>query len=346
MKISTIRGIVACALIVGLTIVGLVINAGTGTASAWGIGAISAICPLGALESFLGAKNVGVHALICLAIVVVAIVLVGKAFCSWACPIPWLQRFFKHKQPTTSKNEASSAKPEPSKQIDAPLKTEVFKHVESSTQNELSAEEKTSLKHAACSTCKTCALMPVGGKRDGVQIDGRHVVLGGALLSSLAFGFPVFCLICPVGLSFATLIGIWHLFQFNETTWGLIIFPLILLIEILILKRWCFSFCPISALSSLISRANVFFKPHVDNNRCLRQEGHDCQVCVQICPEKVDPHNAVIPECSKCHLCAEACPAQAISFPFYAKKESALSRKDTSDSSSELEPSAPNCPRE
>ena len=42
------------------------------------------------------------------------------------------------------------------------------------------------------------------------------MVLAGALASSAAFGFPVFCLICPVGLTFALVIALWRLAEFNE----------------------------------------------------------------------------------------------------------------------------------
>jgi ferredoxin-type protein NapH len=55
-----------------------------------------------------------------------------------------------------------------------------------------------------------------------VALDSRHLILGGALLSTALFGFPVFCLICPVGLTFATLIGVWRLLRFNEPTWMLL----------------------------------------------------------------------------------------------------------------------------
>ena len=126
------------------------------------------------------------------------------------------------------------------------------------------------------------------------------------------FGFPVFCLVCPVGLTFATLIGLWHLFQFNETSWGLILFPAILAIEVLVLRKWCVNICPISALVSLISNANRTLRPRVDRAACLRERGIDCRACVDVCPEQVDPHSARIPECSKCGACIASCPAQAI----------------------------------
>ena len=120
------------------------------------------------------------------------------------------------------------------------------------------------------------------------------------------------CLVCPIGLTFATFIGVWHLFQFNETSWGLIIFPAILVLEIAFLRKWCAKICPVSALVSLISGLNRTLRPRVRADACLRSSGVDCRACVEACPEQVDPHSKRIPECSKCGACVEACPAQAI----------------------------------
>ena len=157
------------------------------------------------------------------------------------------------------------------------------------------------------------ALAPVGGKRDGVQLDSRHAVLVGTLASAAVFGFPVFCLICPVGLTFATIIGLWNLVQFNEPSWALVIFPIILIAEVTVLRKWCSKICPISALVSLLSNLNVTLRPRVKADACLRSRGVDCHACVDACPEQLDPHSKRIPECSKCGKCVEACPAKAIS---------------------------------
>ncbi|MFR0869160.1 MAG: 4Fe-4S binding protein, partial [Adlercreutzia sp.] len=47
---------------------------------------------------------------------------------------------------------------------------------------------------------------PTPAERDGAN-DSRNWVLGATVLTTAAFGFPVFCLICPVGLSVATFIA-------------------------------------------------------------------------------------------------------------------------------------------
>ncbi|MCB7036268.1 4Fe-4S binding protein [Eggerthella sinensis] len=278
---------------VAFVVAGLAFRIGAGTPSAFGIDAIAAVCPLGALETMAGAKDVMLHPLLLLIAVVAIIVLVGKAFCAWLCPVPWLQKLVRPK-PSRKSAEPSAGGSSCGSSCDA------------------TRDATCGSSCAAEGACPSCALAPVGGKRDGFRLDTRHATLLGALGATAVFGFPVFCLVCPVGLTFATLIGLWHLFQFNETSWGLILFPAILAIEVLVLRKWCVNICPISALVSLISNANRTLRPRVDRTACLRERGIDCRACVDACPEQVDPHSARIPECSKCGACIASCPAQAI----------------------------------
>ena len=84
---------------------------------------------------------------------------------------------------------------------------------------------------------------PTPAERDGAN-DSRNWVLGATVLTTAAFGFPVFCLICPVGLSVATFIALWRLLQFSEATLSLVVFPVILVAEIVLLRKWCHRFCP------------------------------------------------------------------------------------------------------
>ena len=309
------RGIVMGAIWLFI-VASLVWHTGGGSLSALGVGQIAAVCPLGILEAALGGRGIAVHSIALLAAVVVLTVVFGKAFCSWACPTKVLQNFFRGKRKDGAVEENAG-------EADAQGGEE---NAAASSAKPLTADERDSL-HAACgaeaktaSGCAACAALgKVGGKRDGLRVDGRHVVLGGALVSALAFGFPVFCLVCPVGLSVATFIGVWHLIQFNETTWGLVVFPVILVLELVVFRKWCTKLCPVSALLSLVSSLNRTFKPVVDESKCLRSSGVDCRTCVTVCPEQVDPHSKSIPECSKCGKCVEQCPAQAISMKALAK---------------------------
>lgn len=303
MKISTKRGLVVGAVFISV-LIGLIVHTGTGTLSALGYGDIALICPVGQLETLCASKGFALHPLLLLGAVVIIALLVGKAFCSWLCPVSYIRNFFTYRAKSKRKVDGCDASGD-----DAGVSMVSDDGVDASSASGDDAG-------ASCVE----PLPAVGGKRDGLQIDSRHVVLGGALLSSFAFGFPVFCLVCPVGLTFAVFIGIWNLFRFNEASWGLIIFPLLLVLELVVFRKWCSRICPIAALLSLIASKNVTLKPHVAKTSCLRAQGVDCHTCVEICPEEVDPHSLNIPECSKCGLCADACPAHAITFPLIAAK--------------------------
>ena len=280
-KTSTWRTLCFIAVFV-LVAVGLLTNTGLGTLSSFGYKYITLICPLGAIESFLSGKAIIFRALMALLVVIVIVLLVGKAFCGWVCPVPHLQRFFSTKKQRARDLEIREAAGE-----------------------EALANFKSDTKVA----------------RHKVNLDMRHGVLGISLLSALLFGFPVFCLICPVGLTFATFIAIWNLIGHNDLTFSLLLFPTILLIELLFLRKWCFKFCPIGALLSLISVFNKSFTPKVDTARCQRYSKKiDCASCSKSCPELIDPHSdkglRPLHECTKCLKCVDACPNKAITLKF------------------------------
>ena len=152
-------------------------------------------------------------------------------------------------------------------------------------------------------------------ERGGLH-DSRNWVLGGAILSTAAFGFPVFCLVCPVGLTFGTLV-----------------------LELAVLRKWCHRFCPLGALLSLVSRGNRTFRPQANVGTCLHAaHGERCHRCADACPEGIDLHDraasAPLNECVKCRECADACPVHAITFPFLSKKpllEPSAAERDTKE---------------
>lgn len=314
-KFTRARALVFGALVAAI-VVGVVAPVATGTWSALGVESIVALCPVGALEVLLGARQFLWHPLVLLVAVLVAVVLVGKAFCAWACPVPWIDRFFhpRKKAEKEGAGNAEAAGVSGSAEADG---TEVIA-VDSPARPASISPTAPAPEFAPASTCGTkphcagCALAPVGGKRDGFQLDTRHFALLGALGSAALFGFPVFCLVCPIGLTAALIAGVVHLFGAGETSWGLLLFPAILLLEVVFFRKWCTRICPVSALLSLVSNANRTFKPTVNAEACLRTQGIDCHVCVEACPEQLDPHTRSIPECSKCGACVESCPAQAI----------------------------------
>lgn len=280
---ALVRALVSLAVFVAI-VGGAILNAGTGTLSSFGIGSIASVCPLGAFETLFGSWAFVPRLILAGAAACLVIFVVGKAFCSWVCPLPHMQSFLKtHKQ----------------KQRDLEEREENAAFARDNYQRGVERVERE-------------------------KIDGRHLVLAGALGSAAVFGFPVFCLVCPVGLTFATAIAIWQVLSANELTWGLVVFPVVLLLELLLLRKWCHRFCPLGALMSLISRRGRTFRPTVDRSKCLRDsEGVACNECSKACPELIDPNRDLgrrsASECVRCMGCSSACPMQAISFPFKSK---------------------------
>lgn len=316
------------AAVVALIVIGLVASVPAGTWSALGLDFIALLCPVGALSTLLGGKQLFVHMVLLLGLTVFLVVMVGKAFCAWVCPVPWTQRFFRPRKERAEKGKPHLLNHKQMERDDTERLSELSAEgSDAECSTELSAAEKTSeasdsSAFSGCgnsASCARCALSPVGGARDGLHLDTRHFVLGGALGSAALFGFPVFCLVCPIGLTAALVAGLVHLFSAGETSWGLLIFPVLILLEVVFFRKWCVKICPVSALLSLVSSFNVTFKPQVKTNQCLRTQGVDCHACTDACPEKLDPHSSFIPECSKCGACVDACPAKAIKIKPFGK---------------------------
>lgn len=256
-----------------------------GNISAFGWESISAICPMGALSSLLASKTLVPRVLISLVIALALILLFGRAFCSWICSVPFVERILGLRDGDCEGGRKAAA-----------------------------GKEK-----GSCSQgCSGCA------KARGKVVDSRHFVLGGTLLSAAVFGFPVFCLICPIGLTFATIFLVLRLFG-GSVSWALLVVPALLIAELFLARKWCHRICPLGALMSLVSKGNRTFVPTIDKDMCLEEaRGAHCGRCHAACPEGIDLRNlaespVAINECVKCRACVEACPAHAISVPFLPK---------------------------
>lgn len=306
---KTLRTLTALAVIV-IVFVGFLTNLGIGTISAPGIWDISILCPLGALGTMLASKMMVPRALVSLVIMVVLIVIFARTFCGWICPVPLVQKLRDlFSKPQTKEAKAEDADGTKAANV-APLTDEEKAALATGC-------EKDAKGLAGCASC---------AKKRGDAVDARHFVLGGALVSTFIFGFPVFCLVCPVGLTFATILLLVNLFGQGDVTWSLIVVPALLIAEVVLFKKWCHKLCPLSAFMSLIAKLNRTFKPTIDNAKCLEtSKGATCGRCGKACNEGIDPRHpelseAAWSECTKCRSCVDACPANAITMPLIAKK--------------------------
>ena len=103
-----------------------------------------------------------------------------------------------------------------------------------------------------------------------LQVGGVDPVEEGRALASMRiFGFPVFCLVCPIGLSFAMIILVWRLFVAGDITWSVILVPALLVFELVFFRQWCGLICPIGAFQNLFGRFARSFRPQIDDKKCI-----------------------------------------------------------------------------
>jgi len=148
-----------------------------------------------------------------------------------------------------------------------------------------------------------------------------YAVLTGVLVASFVFRFPVFCLVCPVGLFFGFAYAVIRVFTPETAGLELMLFPLMLGLELWGLKSWCRSICPLGALMSIFGSFNRFLQPVVKKEKCLTSRGANCGVCSQVCPEGIDlnkPSPGLSPNsCTKCLECYAKCPAKSIKIAIF-----------------------------
>lgn len=304
MKFKVARTIALVAIFVILGIC-FIVNSPIGEYCAVGWSDISLLCPVGAILAMISSHTLIPRAIISLVIAAIFIFLLGRAFCGWACPVTLWRRAGEFFQPVKKRAALEEKREEENQQL---------------AQCEIDAAEQS--KGAACESCSIC------GKKRNATLDSRHAVLGGAIITTAIFGFPVFCLICPVGLTFALLAILISLFGAGDLNWTLLFVPVVLIIELVFLRKWCSRICPISALISLVSRFSKTGMPTINNDVCLETSKKiPCSKCATVCTFDVNlrhPDFGEVPlhDCSRCGDCIDACPTKAISLQVFSSKDS------------------------
>ena len=265
MKENKVRYIVIAVLFVLLS-AGIIVGAESGTICGFGIDSIAVLCPVGALLTMIASRTLVPRVVISFVLALVAIFLLGRAFCGWLCPVSLWERIRQFFAPKKKVAEAFRNAEEANRAIG---QAEIDRSM---------AEIKAAMKEACGGEgCTSCASTSCAAKRKA--LDSRHAVLGGAILSTAIFGFPVFCLVCPIGLTFATIFLVIGLFGAADVTWTVVFVPVLLLAEVVFFRKWCTHICPVSALMSLVSKGNRTFVPAVDQSKCL-----ECGSCAAQCP--------------------------------------------------------------
>lgn len=321
--------------LVAIVAVGYFTAGGIGNFCAIGFDTITLICPLGALLAMVAEKTAIPLAVLSIAVVLAVCVVFGKIFCAWACPVHFMANPRKGRMMLKRRRGATDERRRSSSHATEGIVRDV-------SEGDAARCEEESFSGSVCSgSCSTCAAGC--GKSRGVKIDSRHAVLAAAVISTLLVGFPVFCLVCPIGLTFAAVLIVMRLFVFGATTWAAVVVPLLIVAEVVFLPKWCQNFCPLGALLSLFSGLNKTFRPQVDASKCIKESrGIACSQCEHACPEGINLHDVAagrttLADCSKCRACADACPEGAISFPLMTRKADKVSVGEERDGAPDAE---------
>jgi len=284
-KIRVVR-VVTASIVILLVLLGNACKIGDGTICSLGAWGISFTCPLGFLQMALASRKVLPQLWLSVALVLLSIIVLGRFFCAWVCPAALLREVFIGKGGLKSKREKRKGK------------------------------DHATVRLRASSPSSPSGLLEPSQKKTILMSYSRYAVLGGTLLSALLFGFPVFCLVCPVGLFFGSLFAVIRLFFAKQPSLELLLFPALLGLELLALRSWCRSICPLGALLSIIGSLNRFLRPTVNKDKCLASQGLPGRACKEACPEGIDLLNESgslsLKDCTKCLECYEKCPVKAI----------------------------------
>ena len=140
-------------------------------------------------------------------------------------------------------------------------------------------------------------------KRFAQQNGARIVLLASMLLASAVLRYPVFCIVCPVGIIYRNAISFT---EYGSIGLDLIFIPLLVALE-MGLAPWCSRICPLGTLLTIFSRKNPI-TPSVNKAKCT-----SCLVCTRVCKMGVALLSGRnLESCSKCLDCSLQCPTKAI----------------------------------
>jgi len=138
----------------------------------------------------------------------------------------------------------------------------------------------------------------------------RLVLLGSVLAASAIFRYPVFCVVCPIGIICRNVIS---LSQYGSVGLDLLFIPVIAALE-LSLAPWCSHICPLGMTLRIFGQKSPLV-PIVDKAKCI-----GCSICRKVCNMKVSLLQASnLEDCSKCMECSLRCPTRAIEWRKKAK---------------------------
>ena len=348
---------VTLTLVVVAVLASLAFDCGIGTPSSFGIGSFSLLCPLGGIEAMIASRSFIPVAAISAGVLLLFALVFGRAWCAWGCPAHSIRKFFNREpkpdkgtllmsysageKPGESSGEATAVCESDGETIgESVSKTSVPISDTSVAVDEATGEK--AVEAPATAGKAFAAAKPSAARNNPVTLsalaspcaaaatafdlraslrfiarDRRTWAFLVVLVAALIAGLPLFCLVCPIGLTFGTVGSLWHLIVDKQMTASVLVFPAALVVELVLYRKWCLNLCPIAGLLGIFSQFATRFRPQVNTQTCLRCTGSAaCEACTLACPEHIDRHAPdaaqQLGQCSRCGECLRACPTASI----------------------------------
>ncbi|RLF15257.1 MAG: hypothetical protein DRJ66_04695 [Thermoprotei archaeon] len=128
------------------------------------------------------------------------------------------------------------------------------------------------------------------------------------LIISWLLRYPVFCLVCPVGI--ISRLIIWSVsgtINISSVVIGIFMFIIVMVFNVTIIG-WCAGVCPLGALQIILSYFKVL-RIRVKEN-CIK-----CKLCSRVCPLGLriyEGKNVANMACMTCLKCVFSCPVKAL----------------------------------
>ena len=257
------------------------------------------------------------------------IFVLGNVFCGWVCPLGAAIDGFD-------------------KVVSTFLRTVEGKREERFRRSKEKEATKTSskLNTAVCPTCPLSRLL--NNRFGGTAANG---VLLTSLVGSAIFRFPVFCAICPIGISTRGMFNLKALTFMIHTNMPIILelwaIPLVAVLASLREKRyWCRKICPVGATLNVAGSVSPLMKPTVIADRCIMKmcpkmcEDYrfdycgtcrvvDAKKCERVCPQGINLMDCgSLAKCTRCMECYIECDNNAVTVDVRGKSEAGTALKE------------------
>lgn len=135
--------------------------------------------------------------------------------------------------------------------------------------------------------------------RDGLA------VLGGVLAVSAITGYPIYCIVCPIGIISRNLITLGTNLTVHPDILILPFYPLVLGLFV----DWQ-RVCPVGNIGGIANQRAPLRTPRWEGEACV-----ECHTCTEVCPEDIDLWDPDVDmgACTQCLKCCMECPEGALS---------------------------------